>query len=56
MRQDNESKVDCSTCTHRGEVRGLSQETYCSSCKHQRYLKDYYKPKDESEPYGWDRL
>jgi len=56
MRKDNVPEIDCSTCTHRGEVEELIQETYCSSCKHQSWLSDYYKPKDESEPYGWDRL
>lgn len=24
---------DCNTCTHRGRINGLSQETYCEQCK-----------------------
>jgi hypothetical protein len=35
---------DCRTCANRGQVNGLSQESYCESCVHQGrgWLKNHF--------------
>ncbi len=39
--------VDCRTCANRGRLNGLSQESFCESCKHASSVRsqDHYKPK-----------
>ena len=35
--------IDCTKCARRGQVNGLSQESYCSSCIHGTpWKKDHY--------------
>lgn len=37
---------DCNNCTNRGQTNGLSQESYCSSCKWRDNWKlDHYSPR-----------
>lgn len=36
-------RVDCSTCTNRGRIDGLSQETHCDHCIYQeKWRTDHY--------------
>lgn len=38
-------KVDCNTCSNRGRIDGLSQESHCSHCKWQeQWRTDHYAP------------
>ena len=42
------TKPECSTCSNRGKVNGLSEEIFCSSCVHQESWRvDWYVPKQE---------
>lgn len=39
-------QVDCKKCENRGRINGLSQESFCESCKHVSSVRsqDHYKP------------
>ena len=41
------SRIDCSTCSNRGRIDGLSQETHCDHCLHQeKFRTNHYAPND----------
>ena len=43
--QPVEDPPTCDNCGNRGKINGLSQETFCDYCSHQRYMPDNWSPK-----------